>query len=150
MKPILFLLALGLLSTSSLCVSLLPQPAQPVVESKLNKTAPANGMPAKGAYQEVTIYAPLDGMYSDLYLFAQEELVPRLQTEKGTSANLKFDILPNKIYLQVAAGFNVKFDADFEDRVTKKNYNTVFTVFYQPWTGFKRLVSVSHFAEKTI
>jgi len=88
-------------------------------------------------------------MYSDLFLFAQEELVSKLQAEKGTSPNLKFALLPNKIYLQVAAGFNVKFDADFEDVIAKKKYNAVFVVFYQPWTGFKRLVSVSQVTQVT-
>jgi len=140
MKPILLLVIFVIFFTSSVH-------AIPSSEDIPSRVSQFSGLRA-GSFKEIQITDPLEPMFVNLLEFGAEMAIKKLQKENLTSAELTFAPVPNSIYLQVGAGFNVKFDIDFFDRERKKNFNVNFVVFYQPWTSIRKLVSVSNPIQK--
>jgi len=135
MKPILLLVTFAVFFTSSLHT--IPSPEE--INSSIFEFTGRR----VGSFKEVQINDPLDPMLANLLEFGSEMAIQKLEKANLTSAELTFTSVPNSIYLQVAAGFNVKFDIDFFDREQRKSFNINFVVFYQPWTSIRKLVSVS-------
>jgi len=140
MKPILLLVTFAVFLTSSIHAILSPEEINSNMFQFTGRRA--------GSFKEVQITDPLDPMLANLLEFGAEMAIQKLQRGNLTSAELTFSSVPNSIYLQVAAGFNVKFDIDFFDREQRKSFNVSFVVFYQPWTSIRKLVSVSNPIQK--
>jgi len=74
--------------------------------------------------------------------FGTEQFIKKA-TEENKIADPQLTLTKvNKVYQQVVAGMNYKFDVEYTNSKGQSVFAT-FVVFYQPWTNTKELTSYS-------
>ena len=96
---------------------------------------------AAGQYQEIDpLEAQKSGMIRDLLDFGTKEFIKNaLEANKISDPNLSIAKI-HKVYQQVVAGLNYKFEIEYTDS-RAKSYLVTLVVFYQPWTENRELTS---------